>query len=110
MTFLQKAREGLHKLMVGRRGADELSLALLITGLALSVLTSITRIGVFYLIGLVAYGFSIYRMFSRQIEKRYGMIYVDMDDKGNGTLKRSKKKSYDWMKRIIETNGAALDE
>ncbi len=71
MTFLQKAREGLHKLMVGRRGADELSLALLITGLALSVLTSITRIGVFYLIGLVAYGFSIYRMFSRQIEKRY---------------------------------------
>ncbi len=71
MTFLQKAREGLRKLMVGRRGADELSLALLITGLVLSVLTSITRIGVFYLIGLVAYGFSIYRMFSRQIEKRY---------------------------------------
>ena len=71
MSFLQKVREGLLKLMVGRRGADELSLALLITGLVLSVLTSVTRIGVFYLIGLVAYGFSIYRMFSRQIEKRY---------------------------------------
>ena len=33
MTFLQKAREGLHKLMVGRRGPDELTLALLIAGL-----------------------------------------------------------------------------
>ena len=45
-----------------------------------------------------------------EMRKRYGFIYVDMDDKGNGTLKRSKKKSYDWMKHIIETNGAALDE
>ena len=71
MSVLQKVREGLRKLMVGRRGADELSLALLIAGLVLSVLTSVTRIGVFYLIGLVAYGFSIYRMFSRQIETRY---------------------------------------
>ncbi|MBR6361375.1 MAG: family 1 glycosylhydrolase [Clostridia bacterium] len=45
-----------------------------------------------------------------EMKKRYGFIYVDMDDKGNGTLKRSKKKSYGWMKHIIETNGAALDE
>ena len=44
------------------------------------------------------------------MKKRYGFIYVDMDDKGNGTLKRTKKKSYDWMKHIIETNGKALDE
>ena len=33
-----------------------------------------------------------------------------MDDKGHGTLKRTKKKSNDWMKHIIETNGAALEE
>jgi 6-phospho-beta-glucosidase len=45
-----------------------------------------------------------------EMKKRYGFIYVDMDDKGNGTLKRSVKKSYYWMKHIIETNGAALDE
>ena len=45
-----------------------------------------------------------------ELAKRYGFIYVDMDDKGNGTLKRTKKKSYDWMKHIIETNGKALDE
>lgn len=71
MSIFQKAREGLRKLMVGRRGADELSLALLIAGLVLSMLTSITRVGVFYLVGLVAYGFSIFRMFSRNVEKRY---------------------------------------
>ena len=71
MTFLQKIKEGLRNLMKGRRGADELSLALLIAGVVLSMLSSITRIGLFYLIGLVAYGLSIYRMFSRKIEKRY---------------------------------------
>ena len=71
MSFLQKMREGFRRLMVGRRGPDQLSLALLVLGLVLSMLTSITRVGLFYLIGLVAYGFSIYRMFSRKIEKRY---------------------------------------
>ena len=45
-----------------------------------------------------------------EMKKRYGFIYVDMDDKGNGTLKRTKKKSFNWMKHIIETNGKALDE
>lgn len=45
-----------------------------------------------------------------EMKKRYGFIYVDMDDKGHGTLKRTKKKSYNWMKHIIETNGAALDD
>ena len=71
MTMLQKLREGLRKWMTGRRGADELSLALLILGVVLSMLSSITRVGLFYLIALVAYGLSIYRMFSKQIEKRY---------------------------------------
>ncbi|MBR1821799.1 MAG: hypothetical protein IJ769_09270 [Clostridia bacterium] len=71
MSFLQKIKDSLRKFMVGRRGADELSLALLIVGLVLSMLSSITRVGLFYLIGLVAYGFSIFRMFSRNVEKRY---------------------------------------
>ncbi len=44
-----------------------------------------------------------------EMKKRYGFIYVDMDDKGNGTLKRIPKKSYYWMKKNIETNGEALD-
>ncbi|KJY60003.1 6-phospho-beta-glucosidase [Lactobacillus kimbladii] len=45
-----------------------------------------------------------------EMKKRYGFIYVDMDDLGHGTLKRTPKKSYKWIKHIIETNGEALDE
>lgn len=43
-----------------------------------------------------------------EMKKRYGFIYVDMDDQGNGTLERRKKKSYDWMKQVIATNGESL--
>ena len=43
-----------------------------------------------------------------EMSKRYGFIYVDRDDAGNGTLKRSKKKSFDWYKHVIETNGEDL--
>ena len=71
MSILQKIRQGLQKLMVGRRGADELSLALLIAGIVLSMLSSILRFSPLYLLSLVAYGFAIFRMFSRNVEKRY---------------------------------------
>lgn len=47
---------------------------------------------------------------SAQMSKRYGYIYVDKDDKGNGTYKRLKKKSFDWYKKVIETNGKSLNE
>jgi len=43
-----------------------------------------------------------------QMEKRYGFIYVDLDDYNNGTLKRTKKKSFDWYKKVIESNGEIL--
>lgn len=43
-----------------------------------------------------------------EMKKRYGFIYVDMDDKGNGTLERKKKKSYDWMSEVIATQGESL--
>lgn len=45
-----------------------------------------------------------------EMRKRYGFIYVDMDDKGNGTLKRYKKKSYYWMKEVIKTGGELLND
>ena len=44
-----------------------------------------------------------------QMEKRYGLVYVDKDDKGEGTLKRLKKDSFYWYKKVIETNGEDLD-
>ena len=43
-----------------------------------------------------------------EMKKRYGFIYVDKDNDGNGTLKRSKKKSFAWYKKVIESNGEEL--
>ena len=42
------------------------------------------------------------------MSKRYGFIYVDRDAQGNGTLKRSKKKSFDWYKQVIASQGEDL--
>ncbi len=43
-----------------------------------------------------------------EMKKRYGFIYVDRDNEGNGTLKRTKKKSFDWYKKVIASNGEDL--
>lgn len=43
-----------------------------------------------------------------EMKKRYGYIYVDKDNDGNGTLKRLKKKSFYWYKKVIESNGEDL--
>ncbi|WP_010093966.1 6-phospho-beta-glucosidase [Ornithinibacillus scapharcae] len=44
-----------------------------------------------------------------EMKKRYGYIYVDRDNQGIGTLKRAKKKSFEWYKNVIATNGEILD-
>ncbi|KAB8288355.1 aryl-phospho-beta-D-glucosidase [Bifidobacterium ramosum] len=43
-----------------------------------------------------------------EMKKRYGMIYVDADDYGNGTYKRSRKKSFEWYRKVIASNGEEL--
>ncbi|MFH0271623.1 6-phospho-beta-glucosidase [Vibrio jasicida] len=43
-----------------------------------------------------------------EMSKRYGFIYVDRDNLGNGTLNRTPKKSFHWYKRVIESNGTEL--
>ena len=40
-----------------------------------------------------------------ELAKRYGFIYVDLNDDGSGSGNRYKKKSFDWYKKVIETNG-----
>lgn len=40
-----------------------------------------------------------------QMSKRYGIIYVDADDFGNGTFDRYKKDSFYWYQKVISTNG-----
>lgn len=43
-----------------------------------------------------------------EMSKRYGFIYVDRDNLGNGTLNRTPKKSFHWYKRVIASNGTDL--
>lgn len=43
-----------------------------------------------------------------EMSKRYGFVYVDQDDYGNGTLERIPKKSFYWYKKVIESNGEEL--
>lgn len=44
-----------------------------------------------------------------EMKKHYGFIYVDKDNEGKGTLKRTKKKSFFWYKKVIESNGEILE-
>ncbi|MFV0381645.1 MAG: glycoside hydrolase family 1 protein [Breznakia sp.] len=46
---------------------------------------------------------------SSEMSKRYGFIYVDLDDYGNGSGKRIKKDSFHWYKKVIASNGEDLD-
>ncbi|MCG8154696.1 6-phospho-beta-glucosidase [Brenneria goodwinii] len=43
-----------------------------------------------------------------EMSKRYGFIYVDRDDQGNGTLERKRKKSFYWYRDVISSKGEAL--
>ncbi|KRN28167.1 Beta-glucosidase 6-phospho-beta-glucosidase beta-galactosidase [Lactobacillus selangorensis] len=62
------------------------------------------------LLGYTPWGFiDLVSAGTGQMSKRYGMIYVDRDDEGNGTLDRSKKDSFYWYKKVIQSNGADLD-
>lgn len=45
-----------------------------------------------------------------ELKKRYGFIYVDRNDDGTGTLKRYKKKSFEWYRKVIESNGECLKQ
>lgn len=43
-----------------------------------------------------------------QMTKRYGFVYVDADDAGNGSYERYKKDSFYWYKKVIASNGEDL--
>ena len=52
-------------------------------------------------IDVVSYG-------TGEMEKRYGFIHVDKDNKGQGTLRRARKESFNWYKKVIASNGEEL--
>ncbi|MDX8046467.1 6-phospho-beta-glucosidase [Gracilibacillus sp. S3-1-1] len=62
------------------------------------------------LIGYTSWGpIDIVSASTGEMKKRYGYIYVDRDNQGKGTLQRGKKKSFDWYKKVIESNGHNID-
>ncbi len=62
------------------------------------------------LMGYTVWGpIDLISMGTGEMKKRYGMIYVDRDNEGNGTLQRSKKDSFYWYKKVISSNGEELD-
>ncbi len=44
-----------------------------------------------------------------EMRKRYGFVYVDMDDDGNGDMSRSRKDSFYYMQKVYKSNGEDLD-
>lgn len=71
MSFWQKIKDAMRRFMSGRTGADELGLAMLITGLVLSLIASFSGIAILSLLGTVLYIWTVFRMFSRNTSKRY---------------------------------------
>ena len=43
-----------------------------------------------------------------EYSKRYGFIHVDKNDDGSGSFARSKKRSFDWYRQVIASNGETL--
>lgn len=61
------------------------------------------------LIGYTMWGFiDVVSCGSMEMSKRYGVIYVDRDDRGQGSNKRYKKDSFYWYQKCIKTNGEDL--
>ena len=44
-----------------------------------------------------------------EMKKRYGFVYVDADDRSQGTFDRSRKDSFYWYKKVIASNGEDLE-
>jgi 6-phospho-beta-glucosidase len=61
------------------------------------------------LLGYTAWGcIDLVSAGSGEMKKRYGLVYVDKDDYGNGSYERYKKKSFYWYKKVIASNGEDL--
>ena len=91
MSFWEKIKGGFRKFMTGRNGGDDLSFAMLISGLVLSLLSSMFGSSLLYLVGLVLYIGCLFRMFSRNIAKRYeeNRKYVEWRQKAKTSVSQA---------------------
>jgi len=75
-----------------------------------AMLAAIEEDGV-QLIGYTSWGcIDLISQTTKQISKRYGFVYVDIDDYGHGTYERYRKDSFYWYQQVIASNGASLFE
>ena len=99
MSFFQRLKMSIARFMQGRHGADNLGMFTLIAGLACSLLASFTGIGLLSLVGLGLYVWTLFRMFSRNHEKRLAenRKYIELTSgwktKSSQFVKRIKNRS-----------------
>lgn len=61
------------------------------------------------LLGYTAWGcIDLISVGSGEMRKRYGLVYVDVNDFGKGSLDRYRKDSFYWYRKVIESNGEVL--
>ncbi|MBM6838707.1 glycoside hydrolase family 1 protein, partial [Clostridium saudiense] len=60
------------------------------------------------LLGYCTWSFTDLLSWLNGYQKRYGLVYIDRDESNVNDLKRIKKKSFYWYKKVIETNGQVL--
>ena len=70
MRMWNRIRNGFARFMSGRHGADRLGVVTLWTAIILSLIGSFSKISLFSLLSLVLYGWTLYRMMSRNLVKR----------------------------------------
>ena len=70
MSFWSRIKSALTRFMQGRHGADNLSMFTLIAGLAVSLLSRFISLPILGYVGLGLYIYTLFRMLSRNQEKR----------------------------------------
>lgn len=90
MSFLDKLKASFRSFMAGRHGADEFSLALLIAGLAISIISGLLRISFLSIISTALYIYAIYRMLSRDRNRRYNenQKYLSIWNSATGSIRQ----------------------
>ena len=71
MSFMQRIKESLARFMQGRHGPDNLGMFTLIAGLVCSLLSTFIRLPLLSLLGFALYVITLFRMLSRNHEKRF---------------------------------------
>lgn len=95
-----RMRERMQGFMAGRYGTDQLSKLILWISLACLAVSMFTRLNVFYILGLVLLIYTYYRMFSRNVAKRYAENQKYLNWRYGFAVRRNKRKVH-WEQRKI---------